>query len=169
MARREVLEKAGGYRPEACHVEDYDLWLRAVSITGLANLPKVLLQYRVGKDGVSSRNLTLQEAGAAKLRRACIAEMLDRPEAGIPFDDADLLVHVYRQYRRKIPLNWGDDSEITLDFFRRMYLSRQRDNTWIQLLPHAHRLFSLQSFRKVLQFGAWYVTNIRHLNCRRGL
>ena len=47
MMRRELLDRLGYYRPSAIHVEDYDLWIRAAEVTGLANLPEVLVQYRI--------------------------------------------------------------------------------------------------------------------------
>jgi glycosyltransferase involved in cell wall biosynthesis len=47
MFRRECVERAGGYRAYP-HVEDYELWCRlARSGVGFANLPEVVLRYRV--------------------------------------------------------------------------------------------------------------------------
>jgi hypothetical protein len=51
MMRRSVIAAIGGYRSEPLHCEDYDLWWRASEVTGIANLPTVLLKLR--KHGVS--------------------------------------------------------------------------------------------------------------------
>jgi glycosyltransferase involved in cell wall biosynthesis len=46
--RREAVMAVGGYRTEYRHAEDLDLWLRLTECGGrLANLPVVLLKYRV--------------------------------------------------------------------------------------------------------------------------
>src|SRR5437899_2426865 len=48
VMRRELLAKAGLYYDVACiHAEDYDLWVRAARHTALANIPEVLLRYRM--------------------------------------------------------------------------------------------------------------------------
>ena len=63
MARRELIQ-ALGYRNEARHVEDYDLWIRMSAVSSVANLPEVLLKYRVLGQSVSSRNLSEQQEQA---------------------------------------------------------------------------------------------------------
>jgi glycosyltransferase involved in cell wall biosynthesis len=47
MMRRSALVQLGGYRPEFEPAEDYDLFLRLAEIGQVANLPEVLLHYRV--------------------------------------------------------------------------------------------------------------------------
>jgi GT2 family glycosyltransferase/glycosyltransferase involved in cell wall biosynthesis len=44
--RRDALVACGGYREEAIHLEDFDLYLRLMSHGRLANLPEALLLYR---------------------------------------------------------------------------------------------------------------------------
>jgi glycosyltransferase involved in cell wall biosynthesis len=44
--RRSALVACGGYRAEAVHIEDLDLYLRLMSRGTLANLPEALLLYR---------------------------------------------------------------------------------------------------------------------------
>lgn len=53
MMRREALDRVGGYRPEARHIEDYDLWLRLATIGDIANLEDLLLDYRIHKGQVT--------------------------------------------------------------------------------------------------------------------
>lgn len=47
MLRRSAVLAIGGYRPQMQPAEDYDLWLRLAERADLANLPDVLLEYRV--------------------------------------------------------------------------------------------------------------------------
>ncbi len=47
MLRRPLVLAIGGYRPQMEPAEDYDLWLRLAEHHDLANLPDVLLEYRV--------------------------------------------------------------------------------------------------------------------------
>lgn len=53
MARRAAIEKAGGFRADYLHVEDYDLWRRMLELGGAANLPESLYRWRVNTAGVS--------------------------------------------------------------------------------------------------------------------
>jgi hypothetical protein len=53
VARREVFQALGGYRLGAVAAEDYDLWIRAMDITRIANIPDVLLHYRVHPSSTS--------------------------------------------------------------------------------------------------------------------
>ena len=47
MFRKSAYEKVGGYRPEYEPAEDLDLWMRLAEVGAVANLPEVLLKYRV--------------------------------------------------------------------------------------------------------------------------
>jgi glycosyltransferase involved in cell wall biosynthesis len=63
MMRRSVLEQSGCmYREEARHSEDTDLWSRLLGHTRFANIPEVLLDYRV-----HDRQVTVEHA--AQVRR----------------------------------------------------------------------------------------------------
>jgi hypothetical protein len=53
MARRHVLVSLGGYRPDATHAEDYDLWMRVASQWDVDVLPEALLRYRIHPDQVT--------------------------------------------------------------------------------------------------------------------
>lgn len=67
MIRRDALLAVGGYRQECYGAEDQDLWLRLSERGRLANLPEVLLKYRV-----HPHNFTFQhhERSLARLRLA---------------------------------------------------------------------------------------------------
>ena len=47
MARTKVLQSLGGYNERCMRVEDYELWLRASTMTELDNLPASYLDYRI--------------------------------------------------------------------------------------------------------------------------
>jgi len=53
--RRSALVDVGGYRAESHPAEDLDLWLRLGEVGVLANLPDVVLRYRVHPASVSAR------------------------------------------------------------------------------------------------------------------
>ena len=55
MMRTNMLRKLGGYSSRFLHVEDYDLWMRASRITGIVNLPDLLLGWRTHPPGGVSR------------------------------------------------------------------------------------------------------------------
>jgi glycosyltransferase involved in cell wall biosynthesis len=76
MMRTAAVRALGGYR-EAFHTaEDHDLWLRAAERFELANLPEILLRYRIHTQAISFQKLEQQVIAAmaaeasARLRRA---------------------------------------------------------------------------------------------------
>lgn len=76
MMRAEAMRALGGYREAFQAAEDHDFWLRAAERFELANLPQVLLRYRLHTRAVSFQNLEQQVISAmaaelsAQLRRA---------------------------------------------------------------------------------------------------
>lgn len=69
MVRRDVLERFRlRYDAAYLHCEDYELWTRLAQVTRLANLPEVLLHYRVHPGQVSSAMSAEQEQGADRIR-----------------------------------------------------------------------------------------------------
>lgn len=76
MMRREVVKRLGFYDPKAIHAEDYDLWARACSITQIANLHEVLLEYRIWIGGTSSHNSSLRDQTDVRIRQSLINNLL---------------------------------------------------------------------------------------------
>jgi glycosyltransferase involved in cell wall biosynthesis len=73
MLRRDVFECLHlQYDVTARHAEDYDLWVRAVEVTEIANLPDVLLEWRVHAEQVSS----LHQREQAQMAEVIIARQL---------------------------------------------------------------------------------------------
>jgi glycosyltransferase involved in cell wall biosynthesis len=161
MARRRLIQTLG-YRAEATHIEDYDLWIRISAVSNLANLPEVLVKYRVLNDSVSSRNLLVQRDKASKAGRRLMAELMNSDDTSVQVLTKDLLLKLYSAYRAKTSLSRGDESEIVMDIFRRLYLSGEISTTWGPLLHLVPKLLSLQTVRNVLRYGTSYAMNIRH-------
>jgi glycosyltransferase involved in cell wall biosynthesis len=161
MGSRELIQSLD-YRTEATHVEDYDLWCRMSAVSGLANLPEVLVKYRVLNQSVSSRNLSVQKDQAAKLQRAVMAKLLNADDVAVQVMTKDLLLKLYSAYCQKHSLSGGDESEIALDVVRRLYLSGEMSKTWAPMLQLFPKLLSVQTVRKLLRFGTSYAMNVRH-------
>lgn len=75
MMRASEIRQAGqGYREEFRAAEDLDLWARLAPIMRFANLPGVLLDYRVHPDQVTERDRPRMSANGAKVRLRMLAE-----------------------------------------------------------------------------------------------
>lgn len=84
LARKISLLAVGGYRPACDKAEDYDLWLRLVDGNRIANLPDVLLHYRVHPLQISN-GVNLQQRFSRDL--ALLALRARRDGAADPLDD----------------------------------------------------------------------------------
>ncbi len=102
MIRREVFAAAGGFRRLA-PAEDYDLWLRVAEHCRLANLPRILLRYRIHPQQESQRNVRqmalcfLAARASADLRKSGKPDPLDSVEEITPAVLAGLGVDERRQ------------------------------------------------------------------------
>ena len=76
VMRRDVFLQLGFYRPQALHAEDYDLWSRAVTVTRLANIPEVLLRYRITGEGICQRHHQTQEESVMRAMRPLLQSLL---------------------------------------------------------------------------------------------
>ena len=84
MIRAEAFWKVGGYDETLDASQDYDLWLKLGEIGRLANLPDIVLYYRLHLTSVTcSRQLRQALCKETALYRACkrrgVAEPLGRP------------------------------------------------------------------------------------------
>lgn len=76
MFRRSLVEKLGVlYRSSLKDAEDYDLWVRASKVTGMSNIPRALLRYRIHTGQVSSKSSLSQVASADAVRKGLLSEM----------------------------------------------------------------------------------------------
>jgi glycosyltransferase involved in cell wall biosynthesis len=72
MMRTSVIRDLGGYRPIFRSAQDDDLWLRVVERYDIANLPDVVLRYRVHNSQVTSRRI--RQTAVASLAARVSAE-----------------------------------------------------------------------------------------------
>ncbi len=61
MIRKSVFEKSGGYSEDPNLFEDYEMWSRIARVSGIANLPSRLLQYREVASGMSKSSTDYRE------------------------------------------------------------------------------------------------------------
>ncbi len=104
------------------------------SVSSVANLPEVLLKYRVLRHSVSSRNLSEQQEQAERLRSHLRTDVLNSRDHSVEAVTKDLLLTLYSAFSQKYSLSSDDESEIVLDIFRRLYLSGELGLAWRPLL-----------------------------------
>jgi glycosyltransferase involved in cell wall biosynthesis len=77
MLRKPLFDRyALRYSPDAVHVEDLDLWMRAAEHFALANISAVGVRYRVHARQVSAQHETLQNRSSGKLRARQLSRLL---------------------------------------------------------------------------------------------
>ena len=78
MARRNILEQAGGYDEAFPRAQDYELWMRLALVTKMQSLPQPLIRRRVKGAG---KNQTPPEVTAALIQRMTVlhSAFLDKP------------------------------------------------------------------------------------------
>ncbi len=88
IIRKSMFAKYGlQYSGEYIHVEDFELWSRCCFLFPMANIPEVLLLYRINPEGISQKH-TLEQAKATK---RVIQKSLT--ESGISITPTDIALH----------------------------------------------------------------------------
>ena len=98
LRRSMLLEHGLRYDPAFLHAEDYQLWVRAINDCRFANIPEVLLEYRVHPGQVTSRCAIQQMESSGKVRRALLKELGIDPD-GEEFEIHQLLSALGRPIR----------------------------------------------------------------------
>lgn len=80
LVRRDAFILAGGYREAFAPAEDYDLWLRITEHFQCANLPQVVLRYRMHPHQVSLRKRSQQTMGVLAARAAAAVRKQGLPD-----------------------------------------------------------------------------------------
>jgi glycosyltransferase involved in cell wall biosynthesis len=80
MMRADAVKAVGGYRPVFEESEDVDLWLRLAAAHELANVPELVLRYRVHDGQASFRQLELQTFCSVAARLAARERSEGRPD-----------------------------------------------------------------------------------------
>ena len=77
MMRADAFRAVGGYREQFALSQDRDLWLRLAMIGELANLPEILLDYRISTNSVSATRSEVQrQCSEEVVRQARLARNL---------------------------------------------------------------------------------------------
>jgi len=84
MFRRDKYGEVGGYRPEFCLAQDWDLWYRLATVGKFQMLPEILVEIQWGVDSISANRKRDQDELAMLARKS-----VDRRLAGR--SDVDLL------------------------------------------------------------------------------
>lgn len=139
IMRKKCIEKIGYYNPDALHAEDYDLWVRLNKITQIANIPEVLLKYRVWRNSVGSTHSDIQDQNTIKIMQSQISSLLGFEVSfeevsyirtiikGLPLTDINqvestskLLHQIYTMYLNKNKLCEEDKRDIKVDISNRL-------------------------------------------------
>lgn len=103
LMRREAVRAVGGYDETIRCAEDLDLWLRMGERGQLANLPEVLLKYRIHDKSVSSSKRDQQTLETkAVCQAACV-----RRGVSVPFESGDWRMGDTLASRRKFYLRYA--------------------------------------------------------------
>ena len=79
MMRKALIQKYNlYYDPELITAQDYELWIRASQHIKLANIPRVLLYYRIHEKQVSFEKPTAQKANSLKRIRSQLETFMDK-------------------------------------------------------------------------------------------
>lgn len=91
--RADVFARVGGYRPLCTEAQDYDLWMRMADAHQLANIPVVLVLYRIHARQVSLTRVERQALVALAVRASTEARRRGDgdPLAGLAAIDRDVL------------------------------------------------------------------------------
>jgi GT2 family glycosyltransferase len=115
MGRTAVLRSVGGYRRNAQHAEDYDLWLRIAEVHRIANLPDVLLSYRMHPVKASTQNHIAVELAALAVRSAARMRRTGKPD---PLAAVDLGLPLCYRPTQQMFAEATPRPEFALSFFR---------------------------------------------------
>ena len=130
MFRANVISNLGGYREEALHAEDYDLWLRIIEHYDVANLAEILVQYRIHPKQISQRKLSLQRIAADQARLSALVRC--RLKGRVPSYITTAQTNIWQRLCGKNPSVGAD----YLDWIN-IYRAMGRDDLAQQLVPLA--------------------------------
>lgn len=69
MIRKAILDKAGYYDPLFSPADDYELYFRIGQLSKFANLPDVLMQYRISSGSMTSQQTKKMELATIRVRK----------------------------------------------------------------------------------------------------
>ncbi len=78
MFRREAALKVGGYDESLPYSQDYDLWLRLLTVGEIVMLPRTWLQWRTHPENISTQKFAQQEYLSLTLSQRELSRLLGR-------------------------------------------------------------------------------------------
>lgn len=141
MIRTSVLrDNCLYYKTEYPHAEDYKLWCDMAQYTKLANIPEVLLYYRINQTQVSNKFSKEQKETAQKIREGYINDFLAKRNIFIRFSTENTIndIQVLKSYikekyvLKKILLVWYDSLKNRKEIFKRLLTSTDMLNLGIR-------------------------------------
>ena len=153
------------YNTDYPHAEDYKLWCDIAQYTKLANIPEVLLFYRINENQVSNKYNKEQKETAQRIREEYINDFLAERNVPIRFiaqntiNDIQKLKHYIKEryILDKLLLVWYDSLENEKEIFKRLLTSTHILSLGIK---NTSRIF----FRKVIKKDNKFVSIIRFNN-----
>lgn len=160
MFRRELVERGlFRYDDEFRHAEDYHLWSRLMLQVRVANLPELVLHYRLHKTQVSSGQANHQYEASLRVREKMLGE------AGIVWTDQDIALHESVILER--PLSHPDYLEALAAWFGKIEDGNQKSAYWDATA--LHQLLSGKFAEVVRRLGSNVVVVARGANAARYL
>jgi glycosyltransferase involved in cell wall biosynthesis len=162
IMRSDVLESLHYYRPEALHVEDYDLWTRASFSTKLANLPEVLLQRRRRAGSLCAQHAQTQKENALKVMQVLSERLLG---SSVSTDSLSYL----RQTVKGPPLSSFDQIETVANLIQRFYQAYSKAHPLTEseekkvAKEAANKLFLLAEWAGKISFWKCFVIMLKSL------
>lgn len=87
VVRRDVHERAGGYREEFAQSSDYDMWFRCLELAGVSVLPEPGYRYRLTSAMTTIRRAGRQAAFAELARASARARRQQAPDPVVEAED----------------------------------------------------------------------------------
>ena len=138
MMRSVAFNKVGGYR-RVTDAEDYDLWLRIVEHSRIANLPEVLVKYRLHPQQISCTHRSRQILGALAAQTSAAYRQNNEPD---PLDRFPII-------SQETLLSWGLSTAVLHTTLARGYL------TWVRNMYVAREYTAALDMAKVLLSSGW--------------
>lgn len=158
ILRKEVLEKNEIlFSPDFIHGEDYEMWIRLSSHTRFANLPEVLLQYRLHENSVSASNQSVQQEKTYNVIRLAFQK------AGMQISNEEITLFRHVMYAQfKADKHFITEAE-------RLLLQLLKANEQTKYLPEheLRRVVAEKWFHlcyNTTQLGAWVRRRYRNSN-----
>ena len=125
MIRRDLLERVGDFNEQLRRNPDYDLWLRMSMVTEFLYMNRVLGQYRVMADQLSSD----RDARFAS-NRDILAAFLDGPGSVLPASEARRAWSGFYVRRGRYYASAGRHRDAYTDIFRALRTSPHDKRAW---------------------------------------